>query len=84
MTFAKDDVTAVEPRCFDGGDEELGAVGVGACIGHTQQPGLGVLLLEIFILWGMGVAILAGEKGAVVALRISLRRWIRHQCRHHE
>lgn len=38
--FTEDGVAAVEPGGVNGGDEELGAVGAGACVGHGQQVGL--------------------------------------------
>jgi len=47
--LSKHDVLAVEPAGDDGGDEELGAVGVGAGVGHRQEPRLGVLQLEVLI-----------------------------------
>lgn len=49
---------AVEPGAGDGGHEELGAVGVGAGVGHGQETGSGVLGLEVLI----------GELGAVDGL----------------
>ena len=39
----------VEPRSDGGGDEELGAVGVGARVGHREYPRLGVLQREVLI-----------------------------------
>lgn len=47
--LAEDDVLAVEPRGDDGGDEELGSVGVGSGVGHRQEEGLVVLELEVLI-----------------------------------
>jgi hypothetical protein len=47
---SEDDVLAVEPGAGDEGDEELGAVGSGAGVGHGQQVGDIVLLLEVLIL----------------------------------
>jgi len=47
--FTEDDMLAIEPRGDDGGDEELGAIGVGTSIGHGQQARLGVGLLEVLI-----------------------------------
>ena len=38
-TLAEDDVAAVEPGAGDRGDEELGAVGVGAGVGHGEEAG---------------------------------------------
>ncbi len=51
-------MTAVEPRGGDGGDEELGAVSVGAGVGHGEKARTGVLELEVLI----------GELGAVDGL----------------
>jgi len=38
-TLAEDDVAAVEPGAGDRGDEELGAVGVWASVGHGEYSG---------------------------------------------
>ena len=46
---AEDDVTAVEPGGNDGGDEELGSVGVGAGVGHGEHEGLVVGELEVLV-----------------------------------
>lgn len=43
------DVLSIEPRGDDGGDEELGAVGVWSGVGHGQESGLGVLQLEVLV-----------------------------------
>ena len=40
---------AVQPGGNDRGDEELGAVGAGARVGHGQQEGLRVLQLEVLV-----------------------------------
>jgi len=47
--FAEDDVLAIQPGGDDGGDEELGAVGVGICVGHGQQSRFGVSSLKVLI-----------------------------------
>jgi hypothetical protein len=47
--LTENDVASVEPRGDDSGDEELGAVGVGAGVGHGQQTGLVVLKGEVLI-----------------------------------
>jgi hypothetical protein len=47
--LAEDDMALVQPRSDDSGDEELGAVGVGAGVGHGQQTGLVVLKGEVLI-----------------------------------
>ena len=39
----------VQPRGGDGGDEELGALSVGASVGHTEVSRLGVLDLEVLV-----------------------------------
>ncbi len=44
--LAEDDVVTIEPRARDGGDEELGAVGVGTSVGHGEAAGLLVAKLE--------------------------------------
>ena len=44
--LAEDDVLAIEPRGDNGGDEELGSVGVGSGVGGREESGLGVLELE--------------------------------------
>ena len=49
QTLTEDDVSAIEPRCDDGGDEELRAVGVLASVSHGQETGLGVLQLEVLV-----------------------------------
>ena len=36
---AKDDMLVVQPLGLDCGDEELCSVGVGAGVGHGEQPG---------------------------------------------
>lgn len=46
---AEDDVSAVQPGGLDGGDEELGAVGVGASVGHGEDAGAGVLQDEVLV-----------------------------------
>jgi hypothetical protein len=45
----EDDVGAVQPGGDDGGDEELGAVGVLPGVRHGQEAGLGVLEGEVLI-----------------------------------
>lgn len=47
--LAEDDVAAVEPGGDDGGDEELGAVGVGSGVGHGEHEGLLVGELEVLV-----------------------------------
>ena len=45
----EDNVFAIEVRCLDVGDEELGGVGVGASVGHGQQVRFGEGHHEILI-----------------------------------
>jgi len=45
----EDDMAAVEPGGDDGRDEELGAVGVWAGVGHGEEEGLVVLELEVLV-----------------------------------
>ena len=47
--LAEDDMAAVEPGGDDGGDEELGAVGIGAGVGHAEEERLAVLELEVLV-----------------------------------
>lgn len=47
--LAKDDVFSIEPRRLHGGDEELGAISVFACVGHAQPSWAIVLQLEVLI-----------------------------------
>jgi hypothetical protein len=47
--FSEDDVLSIEPRARNGGDEELGSVGVGSSIGHREQSRLGVLVDKVLI-----------------------------------
>lgn len=39
----------IQPRCNDSGDEELGAVGILASVGHGKKTRLGVLKLEVLV-----------------------------------
>ena len=48
--LAEDDVAPVQVRGVLRGDEELGPVGVGAGVGHREEPRLGVLQLEVLVL----------------------------------
>jgi len=47
--FAEYDMLAIEMGGLDGGDEELGAIGVLSRVGHAQEVGLVVLLDEVLI-----------------------------------
>ena len=42
-------MTAVQPRGDNGGDEKLGAVGVGAGVGHGEEERLVVGELEVLV-----------------------------------
>ena len=45
----KDDVLAIKVRCFDRRDEKLATVRVLARVGHREQPGRRVLLVEVLV-----------------------------------
>lgn len=47
--LTEDDVLAVQPRGDDGGDEELGSVGVGSSIGHGEEEWSVVSELEVLV-----------------------------------
>lgn len=47
--FAEYNVTAIQPWCHYGGNEELWSIGVFASIGHRQKTRLVVLQWEVFI-----------------------------------
>jgi hypothetical protein len=47
--FTEDDMLTIQPLSFRNSDEELGAVGVGASIGHGKKTRLGVCLTEVLI-----------------------------------
>ena len=49
QNLAKDHVSSIEPGGLDGGDEELGAIGVLASISHAQVTWPLVLQLEVLI-----------------------------------
>lgn len=71
--LTEDDVLAVQPGGNDGGDEELGSVGVGSSVGHGEQEGLVVPQLEVLI--GELVSVDGLSTGTVVVgeLRVSKR-----------
>jgi hypothetical protein len=47
--LAEHNVLPVEPRCGNGDDEELGAIGVGPRVGHRQGPPSQVPLHEVLV-----------------------------------
>ena len=69
--LAEDNVLAIEPRSDDGGDEELGAVGVTTSVSHGEKTLLGVLELEVLVLEAVtvdGLATSAVTLGEVTTL----------------
>ena len=62
-------VLPVQVRAVHRGDEELGAVGVGAGVGHRQQTSTLVLQMEVFIL-KLG-SINTGSSSSICILKIS-------------
>lgn len=74
--LAEHHVLAVQPRRHDRGDEELGAVGVLAGVGHGQQERAVVLELEVLVGELLSVDALAAgavAAGEVTALEHELR-----------
>jgi hypothetical protein len=53
--LTEDNVSAIEPRGDNGGNEELGAVGVATGVGHGEKTLLGVLELEVLVLEAIAV-----------------------------
>jgi len=74
--LAKDNVLAIQPRSNDGGDEELGTVGVGTGIGHGQETGSGVSFLEVLI--GELLAIDGLATGAIASSEVAT---LQHELR---
>jgi hypothetical protein len=82
--LTEDDVLAVQPGGNDGGDEELGSVGVGSSVSHGEQEGLVVPQLEVLI--GELVSVDGLSTGTVVVgeLEVSKRRiGSKGNVRHH-
>jgi len=67
--LAKDDMLAIQPARHHGRDEELGAVGVLAGVGHGQQSGL--LVLEVEVLVGKLLAVDGLPAGAVAVREVT-------------
>jgi hypothetical protein len=67
--LTEDNVLAVQPGGNDGGDEELGSVGVGSSVGHGEQEGLVVPQLEVLI--GELVSVDGLSTGTVVVGELS-------------
>lgn len=49
QNFSKHHVFAIQPGSLNGGDEELGAVGVLSSVGHAEPARTVVLQLEVLI-----------------------------------
>jgi hypothetical protein len=62
--LTEDNVLAIEPRGDDGGDEELGSVGVGSGVGHGEEERSVVPELEVLV--GELVAVDGLSTGTVV------------------
>lgn len=75
---AKDNVTIVQPGGLDGGNKELGSVGVGSSVGHRHDARSGVLQDEVLILELVSVDGLAS--GSVMVLEVAT---LAHEVRNH-
>jgi len=74
--LTEDNVLAIEPAGDNGGNEELGAVGVWSGVGHGEKSWLGVLSGEVLIgelLTVDGLATSAVATGEVTSLEHELR-----------
>jgi len=67
--LAEHDMLAVQPAGLSSAQKELGAVGVGAGIGHRQDAGTGVLQTKVFVL--KLIAVDGFATGAVVVGEIA-------------
>jgi hypothetical protein len=78
--LAEHNVLAVQPGGGDGGDEELGALRVGAGVGHGQVARGSVLQLEVLV-WGWGkVGSGQGVRGGgLVQRRESGNDWVQRK-----
>jgi len=71
LDFAEDDVLSVQPVGDRGGHKELGAVGVGAAVGHGEEAFLDVFLDKVLVVEFLTVdglaagAVLSGEVTAL-------------------
>jgi len=75
---AEHHVLAVEPRSLDCGQEELGTVGVGTCVGHRENAGTGVFESKVFI--GKLSAVDRLSAGAVMVGEVAT---LTHEVRDH-
>jgi hypothetical protein len=74
--LSKDHMLAIQPLGFDGAEEKLAAIGVGSSVGHGEDPGTGVLQLEVLVLELItvnGLASSAVVVGEVATLAHKLR-----------
>lgn len=74
--LAKHDVLPVEPGRLDGGDEELGALGVGAGVRHGEHARPGVGEVEVLVVEDAAVDALAAGAvavGEIAALQHEVR-----------
>lgn len=62
-------MTVVQPGGLDSRDEELGSVGVGACVGHGHDAWAGVFQGEVLI--GEFVSVDGLSAGAVVVCEVA-------------
>lgn len=67
--IAENDMPSIKPRGLDSGDKELGAVGIGASVGHREDTGASVLQDEVFV--GEFLAVDGLATSAIVVRKVS-------------
>lgn len=80
QNFSKDNMLAVQPWSQNCGDEELGAVGVFASVGHAEPAGAVVLQLEVLVRETVSINALAFKRKITFVRFKSVTRQSVHVC----